>query len=55
MKTPTRKGFGSRLIESLLAAELNGKVHVGYEPSGLICEVHAAAGIGWDQALDTDG
>lgn len=51
---PTRKGFGSRLIESLLAAELNGKVHVSYEPSGLICEVHAAAGIGWDQALDPE-
>ena len=53
VNTPTRKGFGSRLIESLLAAELNGKVHVSYEPSGLICEVDAAAGIGWDQARDT--
>lgn len=50
VKPPTRKGFGSRLIESLLAAELGGKVQVSYEPSGLICEVDAAAGIGWDQA-----
>ncbi|WP_152093193.1 PAS domain S-box protein [Rhizobium dioscoreae] len=52
VKPPTRKGFGSRLIENLLAAELSGKVQVRYEPSGLICEVDAAAGIGWDQAHD---
>ncbi|MGV1757133.1 PAS domain S-box protein [Rhizobium sp. A22-96] len=50
VKPPTRKGFGSRLIENLLAAELNGKVKISYEPSGLICEVDAATGIGWDQA-----
>ena len=53
VKPPTRKGFGSRLIESLLAAELSGKVQVRYEPSGLICEVDAAAGIGWDQDRGT--
>ncbi len=53
VKPPTRKGFGSRLIESLLAAELSGKVQVRYEPGGLICEVDAAAGIGWDQAHNT--
>lgn len=50
VKPPTRKGFGSRLIENLLAAELNGKVKISYEPSGLTCEVDAATGIGWDQA-----
>lgn len=50
VKPPTRKGFGSRLIESLLAAELNGQVNISYEPSGLICDVHAATGIGWEQA-----
>jgi PAS domain S-box-containing protein len=50
VKAPTRKGFGSRLIENLLAAELNGKVNISYEPGGLICEVDAATGIGWDQA-----
>lgn len=46
VKPPTRKGFGSKLIESLLAAELNGQVNISYEPSGVICEVHAATGIG---------
>lgn len=53
VEPPTRRGFGSRLIESLLAAELNGEVHLSYEPSGLVCEVDAAAGIGWDQSRDT--
>lgn len=52
VEPPTRRGFGSRLIENLLAAELNGEVQVSYEPSGLICEVRAAAGVGWDQARD---
>ncbi len=55
VKQPTHRGFGSRLIGSLLAAELNGDVHISYEPGGLICEVQAAAGIGWDQARDVAG
>lgn len=32
---PTRRGFGRRLIETLIAAELNGEVTVDYAPSGL--------------------
>ncbi|WP_332684521.1 PAS domain S-box protein [Bosea sp. (in: a-proteobacteria)] len=38
---PTRKGFGSRLIERALAAELGGEVSVEYEPSGLVCTIVA--------------
>jgi len=38
---PTRKGFGSRLVERLLAAELNGKSTIAYDPSGVICEIEA--------------
>jgi PAS domain S-box-containing protein len=38
---PTRKGFGSRLIERALAAELGGKVSVTYEPSGVVCTIDA--------------
>ena len=38
---PTRKGFGSRLIQQMLAAELSGKVSVEYEPSGVICTIDA--------------
>jgi two-component sensor histidine kinase len=38
---PTRKGFGTRLIERSLARELAGEVHLVYEPSGLVCRVSA--------------
>jgi PAS domain S-box-containing protein len=36
---PNRKGFGSRLIESGLAQELDGDVRLSYEPAGLLCEI----------------
>jgi PAS domain S-box-containing protein len=38
---PTRKGFGSRLIERSLAMELGGQVRLTYEPTGLVCVVEA--------------
>jgi two-component sensor histidine kinase len=38
---PTRKGFGARLVERGLAAQLGGEVQVAYEPSGVICTVRA--------------
>lgn len=38
---PTRKGFGSRLIERALAIELDGTVRIAYKPSGVICTVDA--------------
>lgn len=41
VKRPTRKGFGSRLLERGLAAELNGEVSVDYPRSGLICRMTA--------------
>ncbi|MBB3447141.1 MULTISPECIES: PAS domain S-box protein [unclassified Rhizobium] len=44
---PTRKGFGSRLVERLLAAELNGRSTISYNPTGVICEI--------DAILDPDG
>lgn len=36
---PSRKGFGSRLIERALAMELGGEVRIDYEPSGVICKI----------------
>ncbi len=39
---PTHRGFGSKLIERLLASELRGEVRLEFAPSGLICEVDAA-------------
>jgi PAS domain S-box-containing protein len=38
---PSRKGFGSRLIERSLAMELAGEVRITYDPTGVICDVSA--------------
>lgn len=38
---PERRGFGSRLVERLLAAELNGLSTISYNPTGVICEIEA--------------
>ena len=38
---PDRTGFGSRMVERALAAEINGKVTLDYLPTGLVCEVTA--------------
>jgi two-component sensor histidine kinase/PAS domain-containing protein len=38
---PARKGFGSRMIERGLAAELGGKVTLGFVATGLCCTIEA--------------
>lgn len=38
---PTRRGFGSRLIERGLAGELNGSAALDFVPEGLVCRVEA--------------
>ncbi|WP_342151307.1 PAS domain-containing protein [Methylorubrum sp. SB2] len=38
---PRRKGFGSRMIERALAAELGGTAEIDYRPRGLVCTVEA--------------
>jgi PAS domain S-box-containing protein len=43
VKTPTRKGFGSRVLEQGLAHELNGKVVLNYAPGGIVCTIHVPA------------
>lgn len=35
--TPTRRGFGARLLEKGLAGELSGQVRLAYDQSGLVC------------------
>ncbi|MDV3457492.1 PAS domain S-box protein [Sphingomonas sp. HF-S4] len=39
--TPTRRGFGTRMIERGLAAELGGQVTIEFRRAGLICTVDA--------------
>ncbi|MCJ8057051.1 PAS domain S-box protein [Shinella curvata] len=38
---PTRKGFGTLLVERLLAAELRGSAHLSYEETGVTCIIKA--------------
>ena len=41
VQTPTRRGFGSRLLERGIAAELRGEVKLDFAPAGLICTIRA--------------
>ncbi len=36
---PSRRGFGSRVIEQGLAYELGGTVHLDYQPGGVVCTI----------------
>ena len=38
---PTRKGFGSRLIQRVLSVELGGTAGVTYDKSGVVCTIDA--------------
>jgi two-component sensor histidine kinase len=39
VKAPSRKGFGSRVIERGLAIELGGQVHLDYRAEGMVCTI----------------
>ncbi|HEX6860554.1 MAG TPA: MASE1 domain-containing protein [Caulobacteraceae bacterium] len=41
VKAPGRSGFGSRLIEKGLAADLRGRASIRYEPAGVECDIEA--------------
>ena len=43
VKPPSRKGFGSRMIEHGLARELQGTVQLDYLPEGVICTMNSPA------------
>jgi two-component sensor histidine kinase len=38
---PTRKGFGTRLLEDILIRDLGGQTKIDYHPSGLRCDITA--------------
>ncbi len=38
---PLRRGFGSRLIERMLAGELNSEARLTFDPSGVVCIIDA--------------
>jgi PAS domain S-box-containing protein len=45
---PARTGFGSRLVEGVLPAELKGEVRMAYDPAGVTCEIVAPLSSEWD-------
>jgi len=47
---PAHKGFGTRLIQQALAAELRGEVQVAYEAEGVICRVDAPVVSDWERS-----
>ena len=42
VKPPSRRGFGSKLIEKVLAAELRGEVRLEFPPHGVRCTMDMA-------------
>lgn len=48
---PAVRGFGSRLLERGLAAELRGEVRLRFPPEGLVCEIDAPAPVDEPEAL----
>jgi PAS domain S-box-containing protein len=38
---PTRRGFGSRLIERCVASERSGKARIDFAPEGVVCRIEA--------------
>lgn len=44
VSTPSRQGFGSRLITGGLARELGGSVTLDYPPGGVVCQIDAELG-----------
>ncbi|MBD2751224.1 PAS domain S-box protein [Microvirga sp. BT688] len=41
VRVPSRRGFGTKLIERSLSQELNGNVEIKFEPSGVVCTIVA--------------
>jgi two-component sensor histidine kinase len=41
VKAPTRRGFGTRLVERGLAGELEGEAIITFEPEGMVCMISA--------------
>jgi len=41
VETPKHRGFGTRMIERALAAELGGDVRIDFRPEGVVCTIDA--------------
>jgi two-component sensor histidine kinase len=45
VQQPSRKSFGTRLIEQALPGQMQGEARLKFEPDGLSCEVNIPLGI----------
>lgn len=43
MIPPTRRGFGTRMLERALAGDLRAQVRLDFAPEGLVCTIEAMA------------
>jgi len=41
VRSPERRGFGTVMIESILASDMGGSVSLGFPPEGVRCEIRA--------------
>lgn len=41
VRPPTRRGFGTRAIEQMLASEIDGRARLDFAPDGLRCTIEA--------------
>ncbi|MXQ12404.1 sensor histidine kinase [Microvirga makkahensis] len=46
VQEPSRRGFGTKLIERSLAQELDGKVEIRFEPGGVVCTIVTPLAVG---------
>jgi PAS domain S-box-containing protein len=42
---PSRRGFGTRMIERALASEAGGKAKLEFRPEGVVCEIEASLAV----------
>jgi two-component sensor histidine kinase len=43
VEPPTRRGFGARVMENMVRAQLKGELHFDWHPEGLACEIVVSA------------
>lgn len=55
VETPTRKGFGSRMIERALASSIQGTAEIDYRPNGIVFTIKTATDNLVEPAQDNGG
>jgi PAS domain S-box-containing protein len=54
VSAPTKRGFGSRLIENALSTEAGSETRIVYHPAGLVCEIIVPLSAEWDDGSSID-